>query len=658
MQSQRSILAAGLTILLVIMAASIGLDLKSRSDAGWVEHTLGVLKKLSDVRLLVRRAESAARGHALIGDPRHLQEYQTALSQIEPEFAELKDRTRDNPEEAALLADTAALVARRLEVTSEGFRRHLAGDMAGVSQVVHGMAGRQLMDQVEANFDRLIAGEEALLAMRTANSRHARFVLLAIDFAGVVLVLLLATVLIREARRSSRLLETSLRATEAVNQTLEAAVDERAAHLLAAHEEVRNSAVILRSTFQSMAEGVLVIDAQGEVLLSNPAAERLLGYRRGMSAAELRAHNRVYHTDAVTELPAAERPADRALRGERFEGHEVVFRQPDRTDPLHLAISCRPLHDSAGFIKGAAMIYHDITASRETERKLLQAQKLDAIGKLTGGVAHDFNNMLTVITGTTEMLVGELKDRPELQNIAVLIDEAAERCSELIKHLLAFARQQPLQPRTVDINHTVLDLAKLLRPTLGEQIEIETVLQDDLALSHIDPSQLAHSLLNLAINARDAMPNGGRLTLETRNTRLDEADAPAQGDIRPGFYVEIIVCDSGSGMPADIRDKVFEPFFTTKAPGKGSGLGLSMVYGFVKQSGGHIKIASEPGQGTTIRLYLPLARAPAEQLDRAGAPRLAGGNETILIVEDDVMVRNFVTIQLVREAIEGQAKAS
>ena len=283
--------------------------------------------------------------------------------------------------------------------------------------------------------------------------------------------------------------------------------------------------------------------------------------------------------------------------------------------------------------------------SRETEHKLLQSQKLDAIGKLTGGVAHDFNNMLTVITGTTETLVTSLKDQPALQKTAELIDQAAERCRELIQHLLAFARRQPLQPRNVDVNGTVLDIAKLLRPTLGEQIEVNSILEQEVATAHIDASQLANSLLNMAINARDAMPNGGKLLLETRNVVLDEAYAQANPDVRPGPYVMLAVSDTGTGMSPEVLDQVFEPFFTTKEVGKGSGLGLSMVYGFVKQSGGHVRIYSEVGHGTTIKLYLPPARGQAEAAPGAAAP-LARGTETIMVVEDDALVRNFVTTQL------------
>jgi signal transduction histidine kinase len=338
-------------------------------------------------------------------------------------------------------------------------------------------------------------------------------------------------------------------------------------------------------------------------------------------------------------------PSSRVLRGETFDTSEIIIRPVSGKPPVHLIVSGRPLRDAAGAISGAALVYHDATASRETEHKLQQAQKLDAIGKLTGGVAHDFNNMLTVITGTTETLVAALAHDPALQKTAELIDQAAERCSELIQHLLAFARRQPLQPRDVDVNATVLDIAKLLRPTLGEQIEVNSILEQETASAHIDASQLANSLLNMAINARDAMPDGGKLLLETRNVVLDETYAQANPDVKPGPYVMLAVSDTGTGMSQDVLDKVFEPFFTTKDVGKGSGLGLSMVYGFVKQSGGHIRIYSEVGHGTTIKLYLPPARGLREVTPTA-APPLPVGNEIIMAVEDDALVRDFVIAQL------------
>jgi len=283
------------------------------------------------------------------------------------------------------------------------------------------------------------------------------------------------------------------------------------------------------------------------------------------------------------------------------------------------------------------------------EAQVRQAQKMEAIGQLTGGVAHDFNNILTVITGTIEILGEAVKDRPHLAQIADLIASAAARGADLTKHLLAFGRRQPLQPRSTDINALVVDAARLLRPTLGEDIEIESMLAHDLKPALIDPSQLSTAILNLALNARDAMPGGGKLTLETRNAVLDEDYARANNEVRPGNYVMIAVSDTGHGIPSNLLHKVFEPFFTTKDAGRGSGLGLSMVYGFVKQSDGHVNIYSEEGHGTTVRLYLPLASgAPEAVAADAGISGNEGGDEFILVVEDDALVREYVMTQIGR----------
>jgi len=281
-----------------------------------------------------------------------------------------------------------------------------------------------------------------------------------------------------------------------------------------------------------------------------------------------------------------------------------------------------------------------------TDLQLLQAQKMEAVGQLTGGVAHDLNNILTVITGTIEILSEAFADRPELLAITKMIDDAAARGADLTQRLLAFARKQPLKPREVDVNALVIQAANLLRPTLGEQIEVHMLLAGDTSHALIDPSQLTNAVLNLALNARDAMPGSGKLTIETCNVILDEEYASTNSDVTAGNYVLVAVTDSGHGIPAAILNNVFEPFFTTKDVDKGSGLGLSMVYGFVKQSNGHIKIYSEEGHGTTVRIYLPQATGVAPAAELAREPNIEGGHETILVVEDDNLVRTFVIGQI------------
>ncbi len=287
-----------------------------------------------------------------------------------------------------------------------------------------------------------------------------------------------------------------------------------------------------------------------------------------------------------------------------------------------------------------------LSEKNAADLQLRQAQKMEAVGQLTGGVAHDLNNILTVIIGTIGILAESVVDRPELIAITKMIDEAAARGSDLVQSLLAFARKQTLQPRKVDINSLVMEAANLLRPTLGEQIEVHMKLAGDASHALIDPSQLASAILNLALNARDAMPDGGKLVIETSNVVLDEGYVSTNSEVTAGNYVMVAVTDSGHGIPASILDHVFEPFFTTKDVDKGSGLGLSMVYGFVKQSGGHIKIYSEEGHGTAVRIYLPRAEGVAQPAEPASTLPLEGGHETILVVEDDHLVRALVVGQI------------
>jgi signal transduction histidine kinase/CheY-like chemotaxis protein len=280
------------------------------------------------------------------------------------------------------------------------------------------------------------------------------------------------------------------------------------------------------------------------------------------------------------------------------------------------------------------------------DMQLRQAQKMEAIGQLTGGIAHDLNNILTVIIGNIELLADGVTDRPALAALVAMVDLAAARGADLTQRLLAFARKQPLQPRDTDLNSLVGETVELLQSTLGDHVRIETILAPDMPHALIDPSQLTNTILNLALNARDAMGDGGTLTFETSNVVLDEGYAGANPGVTVGAYVLLAVTDSGHGIPADIIHKVCEPFFTTKEVGKGSGLGLSMVYGFVRQSEGHIAIDSEEGRGTTIRIYLPQAAGLVQAAAAASPAEVGRGHEIVLVVEDDELVRNFVVAQV------------
>ncbi|MBR0852179.1 response regulator [Bradyrhizobium diazoefficiens] len=319
-----------------------------------------------------------------------------------------------------------------------------------------------------------------------------------------------------------------------------------------------------------------------------------------------------------------------------------------------LSARISPPHPS-GELGGLMTLLNDTAESLQQQRaaiadlsqKLSQSQKMEAMGQLTGGVAHDFNNLLTVILGNAEHLADQLAGNKELHRIAGDIATAAERGSDLTKSLLAFARKQPLRPREIDIAEKVLGTEQLLRRTLGEHIECSFEIEPNLWLTSVDPGQLATALLNLVLNARDAMPEGGKLTVAICNKSLTETDLDVNGEPRPGDYVMVSVTDTGGGMPAEVASRAFEPFFTTKEVGKGTGLGLSMVYGFVRQSGGLVQMQSAPGQGSVIRLFFPRLAAPlAAEPPPAERTIAPDGSETILLVEDNDMVRTYVANEL------------
>ncbi|MBW7973137.1 PAS domain S-box protein [Bradyrhizobium sp. BR 10289] len=389
--------------------------------------------------------------------------------------------------------------------------------------------------------------------------------------------------------------------------------------------------------FETSQDLILVTDGFGNFIQVSPSVKDILGY----SPEDMVGHSAIefIHPDDLEktrgEMRAARRGAVKRsfeARYYHYDGHEVTLNW--------MGTWSEP-------VKRHFFIGRDLTEKQTAEAQLRQIQKMDSIGQLTGGVAHDFNNVLTVITGTIGILADAVADRPELAAITKLIDDAAERGAQLTKHLLAFARKQPLQPREIDVNALALEAAKLLHPTLGEQITIVPQLTEDAWPTLVDPGQLSTAILNLALNARDAMPDGGTLVLETRNIFLDDGYASMNPDVVAGNYVMIAVSDTGTGIPPDLIERVFDPFFTTKEVGKGTGLGLSMVFGFVKQSGGHIKIYSEEGHGTSVKIYLPRSSGVQEtEFEALQNTPIAGGNEKILIVEDDALVRQYVVTQI------------
>jgi PAS domain S-box-containing protein len=409
--------------------------------------------------------------------------------------------------------------------------------------------------------------------------------------------------------------------------------------------ELRESSARLRAVVETAVDGVILIDSRGRILMFNPACERLFQYR----AAEVM-HENVkllmppsYSVEHDSYIRNFLETGNRKIIG---IGREVVGRRKDgSTFPMDLSVGEAKQDGEAIFVG----IIHDLTERKRTEEQLVQAQKMETVGQLSGGIAHDFNNLLTVIVGNAELLSENLKPRQDLKQLADDIGRAGDRGAELTQRLLAFGRRQILVPVEIECNALLDSMHKLLRRTLREDIEIKTDFDPGIPAAFADPAQLESAVLNIALNAQDAMPTGGRLTISTATASLDDHYKSLHPEVLAGEYVLVAITDDGEGMPKEVIERVFEPFFTTKEVGKGSGLGLSMVYGFVKQSNGHVSIYSEPGLGTTIRIYLPqgstkgmrpLVQGPAD------SEPLPEGVETVMVVEDDPFVRSYAVMRL------------
>ena len=407
-----------------------------------------------------------------------------------------------------------------------------------------------------------------------------------------------------------------------------------------------------RSIVENAVEGIFQSTPAGRFLAANPAMARICGYE---SPEELLAAV----TDVASQIYLE--PAQRAELMRELEKHDVVrgfelqIRRRDGSTAW-LSETIWVARDGSGAITHYTGMVEDITEKRRAaevralvETRLRQAQKLEAVGQLAGGVAHDFNNILTAILGVADLLLLDLapddRRRADVQEIL----DAARRAAALTRQLLAFSRQQVLRLERLDLNLLVTDGGQLLRRVIGEDIHIATVLNPGLGAIEADPGQMGQVLLNLAVNARDAMPNGGTLTIRTLNAELDATHGAPEFEVTPGPYVLLAVTDTGTGMDRDIQSHLFEPFFTTKGPGKGTGLGLATVYGIVKQNRGFIWVSSQPGQGTTFKIYLPRIQGAARPRRAAPEPTVRGGTEVILLVEDEELVRRVAQRALERE---------
>ena len=497
--------------------------------------------------------------------------------------------------------------------------------------------------------------------------REARFT--AEHEAAVVGIAGHAAIAIDNARlnRAAEAEINARRAAEAelreLNASLEHRIAERTAEIQAQSDRLAESERRFRMLVEGVSDyAIYLLDPKGNITNWNPGAERIKGYNANEILGR---HFATFYTEEDRAGGVPTRALEIAARTGRYESEGWRVRKDGSL--LWVSAIIDAIRDQAGDVIGFAKITRDLTERREIEEQLRQSQKMEAVGQLTGGIAHDFNNLLTIITGNIDIAARMLDSSVENGRVRRAIGNAmkgAERASALTQRLLAFARRQPLAPKPLDLDKVVAGVSDMLKRSLGELIHLEIVTSPGLWLVEADPNQLESALVNLAVNARDAIPESGMLTIETANAYLDADYAAAHAEVPPGNYVVIAVSDTGVGMSKEVLARVFEPFFTTKEVGRGTGLGLSQVYGFVKQSGGHINVYSEEGCGTTIKIYLPkftgssLEESAPEEIGLE--PRGVQG-ETILVVEDDAEVRAFSAEVLrdagyqVVEAVDGAA---
>jgi two-component system cell cycle sensor histidine kinase/response regulator CckA len=416
---------------------------------------------------------------------------------------------------------------------------------------------------------------------------------------------------------------------------------------MSAKQEAENARAQAEAKYRMLVEQVAAISyiaelgVHGEWLYVSPQVETMFGLSTEEWLTDSRAWTRHVHPEDHKIVEAAE---EASKRGERFQAEYRIIRKDGRVIWVSDTAVVTEGSDAHPLMEG---IIVDITERKQLETQLQQARRMEAIGRLAGGIAHDFNNLLTIIKGYTELALKRPKISPELQADVERIEDASERASTLVRQLLAFSRRQVLQPKLVDLNSIVVGLDKLLRRLMDEDIGMSTIPGKNIGTIKADPGQMEQVIMNLVVNARDAMPNGGRLTVETANVDLDAAYASEHVTVKPGRYVMLAVSDTGTGMSPETVAHIFEPFYTTKEGGRGTGLGLSTVYGIVKQSGGYVWVYSELGRGSSFKVYLPRVDGAPEALSPVAAPiGEQRGSETILLVEDQPQVRELARMAL------------
>jgi signal transduction histidine kinase/DNA-binding NarL/FixJ family response regulator len=615
------VLAALAVPVFVVLAVIAGLGLRlsqdERASQDFVDHTYQVIVTTQAILTDVQTAEVAERGYRVSGAPTYLQTIRSKLGNIPKDLDRFRLLTSDNPHQQARAAELKILLGDWTARLIAGTKEPLPTTNAHPSKedLARTMAARRLiamivvkLDQIHGLLDAATAEEYHLLVARTADTEALERSTLVTAMLGALFVLALLGAVVALLLRSN----VQLGQSEAKRG---------------------QQAKILQATLDSIRDGIAVFESDLTLAAFNPNFFRLAGLP--ISLAEIGTpfeRFRTYEAERSAKLFPPDLFAGDGGRGTRSlvvgERNLEVYSTAVPNDGFLIAVT-------------------DVTARVRSEEALRQAQKMEAIGHLTGGVAHDFNNLLQVISANLDLASSDAASNPRLFARLKNAETAVERGSRLTSQLLAFARRQALEPRAINPGRLVQEMTDMLRRALGERIEVESAVSGGLWNTFADPNQVQNAILNLAINARDAMPSGGKLTIEVSNAFLDDEYAAQHGEVAAGQYVMIAVSDTGVGMTPDVIARAFEPFFTTKGEGQGTGLGLSQVYGFVKQSGGHVKIYSEVGEGTTVKIYLPRTRKAQDGAAPSAEPQVLGGNETILIVEDDPDVRNAVREMLV-----------
>jgi signal transduction histidine kinase/CHASE3 domain sensor protein/CheY-like chemotaxis protein len=610
--SRANLLVFGGLIALLALIAFMTWDrfAAARSARQWTEHSYQVLGVIRELEITVRDAETGQRGYLLTGNNDYLVPYDAALTRTSLLLDEFQSLTADNADQQARFRVLAPAFQLRAQQLAQSIQIRRDKGFEAAIQLLGTGAGRDTTTVIEQTLSTMATDEKTLLAARlaAADSRSDLVRGLALSATAIAILALLW---------AARLL----------NQAYDRSHD--------AEAEQRRLAGRLHASLDSLSQGVAVFGPAHRLRHWNECFQVLLDLPPAMVRTETPYAAFTEHLAAGGETLLE--TEEQIAHGQRAGNDPIVY-ECVHPDGRHLEIRRTPTPDN-GFV----LTITDMTKRAQSEAVLRESQKMQAIGQLTGGVAHDFNNLLTVIMGNLELARAKLDPQSPLATNIERSLWAAQRGGTLTGQLLAFARKQPLAPAPIDLSADLPDLVPLLRRTLGEHIDVRFVGSAGLWPAMADPAQLESAVLNLALNARDAMPGGGRLTIELANKVLDEHYARAHAEVAAGDYVMVAVSDTGHGMTPDVVARVFEPFFTTKAEGRGTGLGLAMVFGFVKQSGGHAKVYSEPGEGTSVKLYLPRAvGGMVPNMQRSFVPtELPHGSATILVVEDEAGVREI-----------------